>query len=365
MTLASRLSTNANRGLLDTSKSRNSIVLGNILLVEAQAMVVAFLASLVAMVLGWIPDGIWETNHAILLCLGSLLTGALASFLLGGVMILVILVSRKWGINPDNVATPIAASLGDLVTLLLLSVIVEGMYKILYNEDTAWVGPAIIALFCLATPLFLWLAHRNQYVKDVVKNGWEPIIAGMAISSVGGFILDFAVSINPGIAVFSPVINGVGGNLVAVQASRISTQLHSSGSAIGSLPPSQTTKCVTPCFLVFSKDNPHSVGARVMLVMVVPAQLLFLLTIQVLQAGHTTISIQFVLVYCVVSVIQVAILLQACYWLVLRLWRNGDDPDNCAIPYLTALGDLLGTALLALAFLFLWTIGDRDMDVGD
>lgn len=52
-------------------------------LVEAQAMVVAFIASLFAMLLGWIPDGKWETNHALILCAGSLLTGAIASGILG------------------------------------------------------------------------------------------------------------------------------------------------------------------------------------------------------------------------------------------------------------------------------------------
>ena len=56
---------------------------GNMVVVEAQAMVVAFLASLVAMILGWIPDGTWENEHAIMLCTGSLLTGAIASGLLG------------------------------------------------------------------------------------------------------------------------------------------------------------------------------------------------------------------------------------------------------------------------------------------
>ena len=35
---------------------------------------------------------------------------------------------------------------------------------------------------------------------------------------------------------FQPVMNGVGGNLVAVQASRISTSLHQSGSSLGRLP---------------------------------------------------------------------------------------------------------------------------------
>jgi cation transporter-like permease len=44
--------------------------------------------------------------------------------------------------------------------------------------------------------------------------------------SLGGLILGFAVDYYNGIAVFQPVINGVGGNLVAVFASRLSTTLH-------------------------------------------------------------------------------------------------------------------------------------------
>ncbi len=51
--------------------------------------------------------------------------------------------------------------------------------------------------------------------------------------------------------------------------------------------------------------------------------------------------------------------------LVQYLWLNKIDPDNSAIPYLTALGDVIGTALLALAFAALYAIGDRDSDVGD
>lgn len=47
----------------------------------------------------------------------------------GIIMIGVIVASRKVGINPDNVATPIAASLGDLITLSLLAGISTGLYK--------------------------------------------------------------------------------------------------------------------------------------------------------------------------------------------------------------------------------------------
>lgn len=50
-------------------------------------------------------------------------------------MIGVIIASRKIGINPDNVATPIAASLGDLITLSLLAGISTGLYKELGDAD--------------------------------------------------------------------------------------------------------------------------------------------------------------------------------------------------------------------------------------
>lgn len=50
------------------------------------------------------------------------------------------------------------------------------------------------------------------------------------------------------------------------------------------------------------------------------------------------------------SFIQVVILLFVASLMVQWLWRRGLDPDNFSIPYLTALGDLLGTGFLALSF---------------
>lgn len=64
--------------------------------------------------------------------------------------------------------------------------------------------------------------------------------------SMGGLILDFTVSSYKGIAVFQPVINGVGGNLVAVQASRISTALHAAA-PLGKLPKFAAELCINPC----------------------------------------------------------------------------------------------------------------------
>ena len=97
-------------------------------------MVVGLLASLAAIILGWIPEAEFDIHHGLLLCASSLLTASIASFVLGVVMVLVILCSRQMNINPDNVATPIAASLGDLTTLALLSWIASILYNSIGNN---------------------------------------------------------------------------------------------------------------------------------------------------------------------------------------------------------------------------------------
>lgn len=120
---------------------------------------VGFLASLAAVAMGWVPEGHFDSNHAFLLCASSILTASSASFMLGQlyfmqflilifiyciqfahsnklncisiglIMVAVIVLSRRLNINPDNVATPIAASLGDLTTLALLSYLSSYLYK--------------------------------------------------------------------------------------------------------------------------------------------------------------------------------------------------------------------------------------------
>lgn len=82
------------------------------------------------------------------------------------------------------------------------------------------------------------------------------------LASCGGLILEFMVSRFENLTVFQPVINGVGGNLVAVQASRISTALHKQAE-LGTLliPPGHAHPVifVTPIANFFGKGNDTTV----------------------------------------------------------------------------------------------------------
>ncbi|XP_072280578.1 solute carrier family 41 member 1-like isoform X2 [Pyxicephalus adspersus] len=269
-----------------------------------QATVVGFLASIAAVVFGWIPGGHFLIDHAILLCASSISTAFIASLILGLVMIGVIIGSKNLGINPDNVATPIAASLGDLVTLALLSGISLGLYEKMKNN--AFVNLIVCLLFITLLPVWFLIARRNPATREVLYSGWEPVIIAMAISSVGGLILDKTVS-DPnfaGIAVFTPVINGVGGNLVAVQASRISTGLHMMGSP-GEEDVPTLCKFPSPCRTFFRSDV-NSRSARVLFLLVVPGHLIFLYAINSMQVGHTTITLIFMIFFMIAALLQAA-----------------------------------------------------------
>ncbi|KAI6221223.1 Solute carrier family 41 member 1 [Aphelenchoides besseyi] len=351
MTLASRLSTQANTGRMDTRDQVTSVAITNMALIQSQAIIVTFLAAGAAMLLAWVPRGQLDFGHAALITASSLTTASLASFILSTIMIIVVLVSRRYNINPDNISTPLAASLGDLTTLAILSVF--GSLFLTAHNSNSWLNVGVIIMFVLALPAWISVAKRDFMTLEILKNGWSPIIFSMLISSSGGFVLETAIRRFPQMALFQPVINGVGGNLAAVHASRLSTFFHQN-SQLGKLPFSWTLNRFYSFSRAFFSSDWDARSARVLLFLVVPGHMFFNFLIAFFHTGdNPPSSALFLSLYILAALTQVAILLFVCQWLVALMFAWKIDPDNSVIPWLTALGDLLGTSLLYCAFLFL------------
>lgn len=102
MTLASRLSTQANLGHMDTPKEQWSMIAANLTLIQVgtqllitisgdsscdpfqcQAIVVGFLGSVAALIMEASKTQTFNLDHAFLLCASSLVTASIASFVLG------------------------------------------------------------------------------------------------------------------------------------------------------------------------------------------------------------------------------------------------------------------------------------------
>nr|CAD7591128.1 unnamed protein product [Timema genevievae] len=334
---------------------------------KIQASVAAIIVAIFAMTVHYLIDGEEDARNALLLMASGIATATSSCFVLDFVLIAVIIVSHRYKMNPDNVATPMAASIGDVVCISLFSQIASQFYLdhadltskyILLNlpslhqfgncgkfqssrvrhdvmaevhgthhqitlcpydvadVERQWFFPpddskngwilltGIIVAYILLLPIWIWIVLKNEYTRPVLKNGWIPVISALMISGMGGIVLDLVVNRFNGFVVFQPIINGIGGNLVSVQASRISTYLHvTKPKQMGFIPP-QTRLFASPWRVLVS----------------------FLLYI-----GHI---------------------------LVHFMWKLKIDPDNAVIPYLTSIGDLAGSGILVMGFIFLTRIGN-------
>lgn len=340
MTMASRLSTSANLGELSTHR-RFYVIFHNLATIQVQAISVGLCAALFSVVVGAIAHHEFDIRHVLVITASSVTTASIASVLLGSLMSVVVVISHSCRMNPDNIATPIAASLGDLVTLSLLCSVGLGLF---YTRDMIWPSVLVLVLFLLFLIPLLRFIRSNPVFDGIIrsKSMWVSILTAVCISSLAGTILERFVVFFPGLAVLAPIINGLGGNLAAVNASRLSTAFHLTGRA-----PTDMRSTLALFFLT------------------VPIAAVFLIFIGVANAGHTSITPVFLAGYSAASLVQVGLLLPLSTMLVRFVWQWGLDPDNIAIPFVTAFGDLFGTSALTVCFALLFQLGDKDKDVGD
>ncbi|XP_057561966.1 solute carrier family 41 member 3 isoform X2 [Hippopotamus amphibius kiboko] len=344
-----RLEREANTGQIDDPREQHRVVGSNLALIQVQATVVGLLAAVAALLLGAASGQELDAVEAEVLCASSVVSASLAAFAL-------VIGARKLGVNPDNVATPIAASLGDLITLSLLALVSSFFHR---HRDSQYLTPLVCVGFAALTPVCVLIAKQNPPVVRTLKFGWFPIVLAMLLSSLGGLTLNKTISKQPfqGMAVFAPVICGVGGNLVAIQTSRVSTRLHLQ-STPGVLP-LWMKKCWPNPRATFCSSETNSASARVLLLLVVPGHLLFFSIIYLVEGQSVPNDRTFVLLYLLAALLQVTILLYLAEVTARLTWHQALDPDDHCIPYLTGLGDLLGTGLLTLCFLGHWLLRDE------
>ncbi|XP_017891664.1 solute carrier family 41 member 1-like isoform X1 [Ceratina calcarata] len=351
MCLASRLCTQANLGNMHGFREIAKMIIGNIALVQIQAIVAAILVSIFAIVVHAITEGseyVFKWDNCLLLAASSVCTATSSCFILDFVMIAVIMFSYRCKMNPDNLATPLAASFGDVVSLSVLSVIASAYFTRMKEEP--WLLYVVLSCYLAILPFWIYVVLKNKYTRNVLTSGWTPVLSALFISGFGGLVLGEVVDSFNGFVIFQPIINGIGGNLVSVQASRISTTLHQT-SIMGILPP-HSKMFIAPWKALF-KGSPYAKTARILICMAIFGELIFIFVADYIKNEMSTLNPYFVTCYILMAVLQVMLLLYVAHIIIHAMWRFKIDPDNSAIPYLTALGDLSGTILLAAAFWFL------------
>ncbi|KAL1936720.1 hypothetical protein VTP01DRAFT_854 [Rhizomucor pusillus] len=335
MNLAARFSTLANLGDLDQPETRDTLVWGNLALIQVQALISGAVAGIISFILGILehPNEPATVYESILIISSSMISATVSSFILGVFMCLLIILSRKFKIDPDNIACPMASSLGDVVTLGILA----GCSQALLASIDSMLTTILLVLMMASIPFFGRAVKRNPAVNELLYSGWTPIILAMLISSFAGLVLERYVEQYKGLAMLTPILCGLAGNLGSIYASRISTGLHAGA------------------------EEQYELVEWTLLLMNVPVQIVFLFLIWILNIGHLDFTFAFAFTYFSVSMISTFLALKMGKSMTIALWKRDYDPDNYVLPYLTAIIDVICTTMLVIAFSWLSANGYADL----
>ncbi|CAE6370785.1 unnamed protein product [Rhizoctonia solani] len=144
-------------------------------------------------------------------------SACLSGLILGSFMCSIVILCRKFKLDPDNIAPPIASCLGDLVTLTLTALTSTLFFytsgrpqdpprpttpqnttsAFLSIRDTQPASGHFPFLPFLATlglivliPFVFQLCRHLTFSRPLVRDGWSPLVVAMAIESGTGLVLD-------------------------------------------------------------------------------------------------------------------------------------------------------------------------------
>lgn len=222
-TLAARLSTCSNMGSIKTPAKKLEAFLGNLAMAQTQSIVFGFMAGGLVILITSIKEGDFlDLNLATRVIATSMAAICINELLSACLILTVVVASEHAGVNPDNVSTLIAAMFGDFSSVFFVSITAAVFHTIQLNE---WVFQATtLGLACLL-PLTAYLATKNSFTSGMFLGTHLPLALAVTVATISGLVFDHAVQAFARIAIYQAVVNGVSINLMAVQASRISTYL--------------------------------------------------------------------------------------------------------------------------------------------
>jgi cation transporter-like permease len=261
---------------------------------------------------------IQETLLILAVPMAATLTSAALNYIF---MVMIISFGVKMGINPDNVATPIATAFGDFFSVAFLC-----FSALLLN------GRPYLCIVCMLGCLIIlsisvYCTLEDQEASELLLTGWIPIVFGLLITSIAGLVLERFYLKLPNLPIVLPVINGIAGGLVSIYVCRLTSAFETKSELSASVP-------------------------LTLLLLNVPIQVLFALGMHFFKMGHSPIGIIPFVSQLAASCLQIGTLLYITKPIVNACQQYNVDTATYSLPIITATSDLLGTLLVIVALTF-------------
>ncbi|WVO18882.1 uncharacterized protein IAS62_000154 [Cryptococcus decagattii] len=350
MCLSARLGTSANIGELDHRVTRRTMLMANMTLLGLQSLIISSVAAFISFALGLltihrlgdIPEGGYTRpgwKQLVMVLATGMGSAGISSAVLGSFMGSLVVVSRWAGADPDNITPPLAACLGDLLTLFILSLLGTALVGAM---DTV-IPLLAVVIMSIAAGWFTRRVVRNVWVKEVAKGGWVPLIGAMLISSGTGMVLSKGVGKYRGFALLAISMTGLTGSIGAIHANRLSTQLHAL--LHPTHPHPRPVANLSSLHRGHSGLTPFQRGITLFLI-AYPCQGAFLFFVTWVGWVDTSLGWTVWVAFSAITLMSLVI----AHYLTLFFWSKDLDPDSYTLPIHSALVDFMGQLLLMLAY---------------
>ncbi len=222
--LVSKLSTRLHLGTVEPSlRDRTLARLG--LMAQWEVSILSVVIPLLVVASMMRPDMLLPLVFIALF--GGLIAGVATLF----VALSVTVMAHRRGVNPDNIASPVVTTAADFITA---PAYISVASLALVIGPAAMLALTLVALAVLAVGTLR--ARRMPEIRESVKQRIPVLLLSAGMSTVAGLFLEgnlTALSSVPFLIAIVPVVNGQGGNLSSVLASRLSTAYYLGSGEVG------------------------------------------------------------------------------------------------------------------------------------
>lgn len=329
--MGSRLSTGLHTGEITPSLRDSKLIAENVysslIQTVAMAAVIAFFAMLGGVLLGNQTIGF---IHLFFISLFASLVAAIGLIL---TTLLVAIFSFKKGLDPDNVSSPLIASIGDILNVASLFAI--GILS--FSLSKGFMLFSSLAISALVIIFSLFSVRNSYYAKRILKESMGFLVVCAFLSTLAGSLLDKNlqfIGIFPLLLVLSPLFNAENGNIGSILSARISTSFHLGQAEITFLPKSKILKEFSYTFVI------------TIILFPLLAILAFVMStlLNIPQMGFFNI----LKISIFVAIISSFAAMLTSYYLTYFSIRTNIDPDNVVIPLLTSVMDIATVSILIL-----------------
>ena len=130
---------------------------------------------------------------------------------------------RKHGFDPDNIAPPLITTLGDVITLPIISLC--SVIGLSVRWTTLWFGNIIAFIILIILLRSTYLKYKFIFWTTIYQR-LPILICCLVLSSFSGLAMEeYLTKISSSFLFFIPLINAQGGNCGSIFASRISSAI--------------------------------------------------------------------------------------------------------------------------------------------